>query len=251
MGARETVDQEGLDYIREISPDDQMRMGTDENYFRWGLAALSYIQRALSLADGIEPKSILDLPSGHGRVLRMLKAAYPEASITACDLDRDAVDFCARVLEASPVYSTEDPDELGFDEQFDLIWCGSLLTHVDADRGKGFLRLFARSLTEGGIVVFTTHGRFQARRIRVDPEAYKKGGPGTGYKLADPDAFVRSFDASGFAFEVHPRIDRYGHSLASPAWVCGALEEISGLRLISYTELGWNGRQDMVCCQRV
>jgi SAM-dependent methyltransferase len=135
-----------LDFIRDISPHDKMRMGTDENYFRWGLDALAYVRIALALARRDRVHRILDLPSGHGRVLRMLASAFPESTVTACDTDTDAVDFCAQVLGAEPVYSVENPDELDFSTRFDLIWCGSLFTHTDADRWHDLLRLFGRSL---------------------------------------------------------------------------------------------------------
>ena len=47
---------------------------------------------------------MLDFACGHGRVMRTLKAAFPDALLTACDIDRDGVDFCARTFGAAPVY---------------------------------------------------------------------------------------------------------------------------------------------------
>ena len=83
--------------------------------------------------------NILDLPSGYGRVMRFLKAEFPEAALTACDVIREGVDFCARTFGARAIYGKEDPSELELDERFDLIWCGSLLTHVDEENwGRRF-----------------------------------------------------------------------------------------------------------------
>ena len=106
-----TIDQRdaGLDFIRDISPNDQMNTSTTAVYYRFGLGALSFIRLALAAADQDAPRKILDLPSGHGRVLRMLRAAFPDASITACDIDRDAVDFCQHTFGAIPCYSTRIP----------------------------------------------------------------------------------------------------------------------------------------------
>ena len=42
-----------------------------------------------------EVARLLDLPCGHGRVMRYLRAAFPRAEITGCDLLRDGVDHCA------------------------------------------------------------------------------------------------------------------------------------------------------------
>src|SRR5262249_34860974 len=86
-----------LDFIREISPDDDMAGVGPEEYYRWGLAALDYIQVALRTAEYPgAPRTILDLPCGYGRVLRMLRAAFPNATIHACDIKADALDFCTQ-----------------------------------------------------------------------------------------------------------------------------------------------------------
>ncbi len=83
------------------------------------------------------------MPSGHGRVLRALKAAFPGAHLTACGHRRDGVEFCARVLGATPIVSRENPAEIELEGPYDLIWCGSLLTHMDAARWPGFLDLLS------------------------------------------------------------------------------------------------------------
>lgn len=64
---------------------------------------------------------ILDLPSGAGRVLRALRAGFPDASIVACDLMRDGVDFCAREFGAIPVYAAADVGSGTGPDRFDLI----------------------------------------------------------------------------------------------------------------------------------
>ena len=65
-------------------------------------------------------ESVLDLPCGHGRVLRALKAAFPGANFTACDLDQHGVDFCVRRFGAAGVYSNLDPNKIRIYANFDL-----------------------------------------------------------------------------------------------------------------------------------
>ena len=60
----------------------------------------------LALVGKTEVRKILDLPCGYGRVLRMIHAAFPRATIHACNLNKDAVDFCAATFGAIPVYSS-------------------------------------------------------------------------------------------------------------------------------------------------
>ena len=46
----------------------------------------------------MEVKTILDLPSGHGRVLRHLIKMFPEARCDVCDLDVGGMDFALSSL---------------------------------------------------------------------------------------------------------------------------------------------------------
>jgi hypothetical protein len=78
----------------------------------------------------------------------MLRAAFPEAHLTVCDLDRDKVDFCAAQFNATPVYSQEDIRSVSLDQTFDLIWCGSLFTSWTASAGRPLL-LFRRPSVAG------------------------------------------------------------------------------------------------------
>jgi SAM-dependent methyltransferase len=232
-----------LDFIRDIATNDEMCMSTPENYFRFGLAALELIRVSLEAVGNSDPENILDLPSGHGRVLRMLRAAYPDARLTACDLNRDAVDYCASIFGAIPAYSTEDPSEIDLGSAFDLIWCGSLLTHLDADRWSGFLSMFERHLAPGGVVVFTVNGRV----IREEVESGRRR-----FRIQDSGrSLVRGYGDRGFAFEPYLQSGGgYGISVSSPAWVCRELEKHPLLMLAVYREGAWNGRQDAVACVR-
>jgi SAM-dependent methyltransferase len=153
---------DGMDMT--IAPDDGMfdhDYGYDLGlavYLESGRSALAAVRAALAAAGKADVRRILDLPCGHGRILRVLKAAFPDADLVACDLDRAGVDFCARQFGAEPVYSTPDPARIPLDGPFDLIWCGSLLTHLDAPKWPGFLRALRDVLAPDGVCGFTTHG---------------------------------------------------------------------------------------------
>ena len=105
------------------------------------------------------------MPCGHGRVLRTLRAAYPQAEIVACDIDTDGVDFCAKTFDAIPVYSKENPEEIDLRRKFDLIWVGSLFTHIRDERWPEFLSFFSRVLAPGCVLIFTT---CRAEQIRFE-----------------------------------------------------------------------------------
>src|SRR4029453_9635557 len=92
LSALLTEEPDGL--IEEISPNDGMFVGNRIHYFAVAQGALECIRVALLAAGKQDVRSILDLPCGHGRVLRKLKAEFPDAALTGCDIERDGVDFC-------------------------------------------------------------------------------------------------------------------------------------------------------------
>jgi hypothetical protein len=59
-----------IDVISEIAAEDVMHEGDERHYFNVGISALESIMVALEAARRQEPANILDLPSGHGRVMR-------------------------------------------------------------------------------------------------------------------------------------------------------------------------------------
>ena len=69
---------------------DGMYTGDAEHYYRVGLSAIRCIEEAVRAAGLKEVRSILDLPSGSGRVMRFLTLRFPDAKLTACDIQRDA-----------------------------------------------------------------------------------------------------------------------------------------------------------------
>lgn len=85
--------------INQISPRDAMYDGP-ESYFANARQALDCVRLAALAAEKSKVWDLLDLPCGHGRILRMLKAEYPDARLTCCDIDRDGVDFCAKLFGA-------------------------------------------------------------------------------------------------------------------------------------------------------
>jgi SAM-dependent methyltransferase len=232
------------DVIRTIAPEDEMYAASVDVYLQKGRLALSCIQAAIGALPETYPRQpirrALDLPCGHGRVLRHLRAAFPQAEIVACDIDRGGVDFCAHTFDAVPAYSAEDPAQIELEGPFDLIWCGSLLTHVDSHHWTGFLDLFHRLVGEGGVVVFTTHGRraadllWRGDHLGLAPESAAR--------------LLSVYERSGFGFESYPRQDGYGISLSSPAWVTAAVTSRPGWRLLGYTEMGWGSFQDVISC---
>lgn len=209
-------------------------------YFDLGRRALELIHFSAELCDKPHYPDILDLPCGHGRVLRWLRAHYPYATLTACDLDRDGVDFCARQFGARPVYSQPDLRELPFTAQFDLIWVGSLVTHLNRERWLATLDCLVRWTRECGVIVFTVQGRTVSSHLARGRRNVAEN--------VDKPALLEEFARTGFAyqryFESTPAED-YGLALSSPEWVLRTLQRYPDVIVRAWLEEAW-GMQDVV-----
>jgi SAM-dependent methyltransferase len=236
---------------RTLDPNDKENVALDEewkfvHYFTVGADALRVIVSALVANLRDIPRSILDFPCGSGRVTRHLRVFFPEARIVACDLYDYHVKFCVDEFAAEGMISKEKFDDIEFDQPFDLIFCASLLTHLPEDLFRSALRLIYRSLTDRGIAVITLHGRYsefiQKNRYKyVDDNRYAMiestlGNTGFGYVDYDEDYRNSNFDQQA----------RYGVALSRPNWTARAVEEDTEIRILGYTERGWDDHHDVL-----
>jgi SAM-dependent methyltransferase len=230
------------DLLRNVSSriyhTDGMYHGDGAHYFKVGLSAIACIDEVLAAAGLPNPRAILDFPCGSGRVLRFMVQRFPEAEFTACELDSGPVEFCVRTFGARPAFSSLNLDEVSLDRKFDLIWCGSLVTHLDADGIVSLLKLFKRHLAAGGLMIFSTHGDFVERRIPTREFDY-------GLDQEQVDRIGSDYATTGYGFENYLGEQGYGVSLTSPAWIRARVAELGGLREVYFRERGWDDHQDV------
>jgi SAM-dependent methyltransferase len=228
--------------------DKEMDGGTD-HYFDVGVDAMRLCVQALVASGRGAPDTILDFPSGSGRVTRHLVSFFPDAHVTACDLYPAHVDFCTSTFGVDGVVSDDDLDAVDFGRTFDLIFCGSLLTHLPAKLTKSAISLMIRSLSLDGVAVMTLHGR-QSVHIQknewnyVPPKRFEKierGFRRSGYGYNDYDGSLRGRFSSNAA---------YGVSVAKPSWTLGVIEDHEDVRVISYSERAWDRQQDVLVVGR-
>jgi SAM-dependent methyltransferase len=215
-----------------IAPDDAMFTGDLADYMSVSHSAIAQICLAMTACGRTSFERILDLPCGHGRVMRGLRAAFPEADLTACDIDRDGVDFCASQFSATALYSDPSPERIPLDGEFDLIWVGSLLTHLDAAACRDFLDLFRGHLSPGGLLLFSSHGRNAVKRWPADDKRAQ--------------SIVRDFRRKGFGYRDHHGTKGYGTSAFTAAWIADTLDPWTDLMLLGYVERGLADHQDLI-----
>ena len=228
-----------IDY--HISTADSMFDGDVERYFLVGLSGLHAVEHVLQKCPSLAVRTVLDFPCGWGRVGRYLIARFPEAKITACDLMTEGVDFCAKKFGMMPVYSQLDFEKLNLGQKYDLIWCGSLVTHLNANDNLKLLRLFDRHLNDNGVVVFTTHGDHVADG--VDAGTY----PWFPIRREAAQRAVELYRTSGIAFISYPghtEQDQYGWSITSPAWIRSQCTLFENWREVFFQPQGWDHFQD-------
>lgn len=222
-------------------PDIMLKKSSALHYLRAGLSALDSIQQA---AGSAPPRTVLDFGCGYGRVLRVFKAAWPGASLTACDLMPDGLAFCMEHFDVCGFRSKVEPVMPDLAHRFDLIWAGSVVTHLPADKVRGFIRLWRDLLNPGGKMVFTSHGTLVHERLVNGSMSYD---------LANDSivAVIRDYEVSGFGYADYPQTTGYGVSLNSESWLRKVADETGGLQFVSFLPHHWDNHQDVWCFERV
>jgi hypothetical protein len=236
---------------RDLNPDDKEFIDRSEeqieHYYNVGADAMRVIINAL-LADFRQPpQTILDFPSGSGRVTRHLRAFFPQARIVASDLDDYHLDFCRKTFHIDCLASKVDVREIDFGEKFDLIFCGSLLTHLPETLFSDTIDLIGRSLSDSGVALITLQGRFADHLQATRPNFYL---PDEYYEVAAESVRRTGFGYVDYTYNMLQGLfnkeDGYGIALVRPHWVMRLLEPRTDLRLMGYIERGWDNHQDVL-----
>lgn len=219
--------------------DEMVYPGAEDSYFSIGRRALELLVLAQHLCQRSNYINVLDLPCGHGRVMRWIRAQYPHAHITGCDLNRDGVDFCCEQFGAVPVYSEPDLRAVAFERAFDLVWCGSLLTHLPVPVALQTLDALISCASEDAVIVFTTQGRYLSSVLAR--------GEGDFADNVDVVSLLEDYRREGAAFQPYYEdpAGRYGLSLLAPTFLTAVLERNPHVIIRAYLEQAW-GVQDVV-----
>lgn len=222
---------------------------TSRSGWRCVLNALVAVNKPLDKCE-----KVLDFGCGYGRVLRAIAAWLPEADITACDLNDDAIKFCAQTFGARPVQGYADLGKVKFPHKYDVIWVGSVFTHLPAEHWVLLIDFLSKNLAEDGVLVFSIHGRTalwvfenhtleQSQMTSADFESVKRVYLENGYAYMNySTGHVNSLSEIGIAVDQ----EAYGLSFTRSDWVCGFLQQFNDLFMVGYHEGGWSRNHDVV-----
>ena len=231
-------------FVKDIHPDDDMRASHPPAVYYWiGKTALDCIT---ALVPDQRFSRILDFPSGFGRVLRFLRSEYPEAEIVACEIVPEAVAFCEQKFDALGVCSSAEIADVDLPGDFDLIWVGSLLTHLDEVSAKKLLKLLASRLQPDGVLVFSYAGSFVV--------SMTENGDTAGLSQDVAARMIGEFSRCGFAFgNYEGKISlpaNYGRAFIGKEWLDETRRQIGNLSEVGTVLRGYARRQDVVAWKR-
>ncbi len=215
------------------------QQGNPGHYVAVGLSAMRCIQVGLAESRRVKsPRVVLDFASGYGRVLRFLKVVFPESQIVACDVDKAAVSFCQRAFSVEGVFSTPDLQQLTLPVGVDMIWCGSLITHIRERSAEALLRLFYDHLSHGGVCIFTTHGQLSADWIQSGSRDY-------GLTPQGCSAVLDGYYGKGYGYSDYPGRNGYGISVVTRQRIGEIASSVGDWRQTTYLHQGWGNHHDV------
>ncbi|MFY9614555.1 MAG: class I SAM-dependent methyltransferase [Candidatus Dormiibacterota bacterium] len=208
------------------------------HYAATGEEALDHLSAALDAAGSAfnRVQHCLDLPCGYGRVLRWLVTRIDPSAITACDIDARAVRFCSREFGAQPLLSSRDFRAIRFPVPYDLVWVGSLLTHLEPASCLKLLDALDGAMVSHGVLVFTTHG------VDCVDLLASYGREFSGLEAS----FQTSLAEHGTAFKSYAGAADFGITMHDAEALRRTIAvRLPQLRLIRFARRGWDGHQDV------
>ncbi len=205
----------------EVHPDDEMlEFALDARAGERDSALAEYLWNGRWIADTLLAQlearfgsrrgdgRVLDFACGYGRLSRWLVAELGRDRLAASDILAPAVEFQRRRFGIEAFASSSRPEALRCPERFDLVWVGSLFTHLPAPAFHAWLGRLTQLLTERGMLAFTTLD------MVLSPEGRDVGGEG--HRFA-PVSESRTLDPA-----------EYGTAWVTERFVAAAVEGLGG-----------------------
>ena len=226
----------------QINAFDDMYQGNLEHYFSCGSQGAQLLRDAIGNVAAQKSLRILDFPCGFGRVTRWLPVFFPNARVFVSDLNEVAIDFLSSQLEVVPFKSAKNFEDIELDERFDLIWVGSLITHIDEQNALDLLKFVVTRLDQGGVALVTFLGPEMAKNFVAENPIY-------GLRPNEFKQVVHDYNESGFGYSNYPNQVDYGISLIADSWWEKWVKSYPEVKL-SISSLAWDGHHNIATIHR-
>jgi SAM-dependent methyltransferase len=217
-------------------------------YLRAGASAVEVLDQTMRSAtvSRLSIGRVLDYGCGYGRVLRHLRTFLPEAQLVACDLDPQAVHFCSKEFGARGIVAPKQPSRLKL-PPCDLVWGGSVWTHLPEAEGRQLFSALANALKPNGILVFSFHGAF----------AYENLDTLFGGSYAEDSSGVQAeIEETGISYRSYPERyltlgeGSYGTAWHHPDFYRSLARARNDLDEVWHAPRGWDRFHDVIAFQR-
>ena len=175
---------------------------------------------------------------------RYLRAAFPEAELHVGDLWTEATEWTARQFRADIIAGNAD-FSARFAARYDVIFCGSLLTHLPEHLSIKLLDFLTEHLAVGGIALVTACGR---KNLEWEKSHFNAKVFSTPEHLA---ALTQDYFEGRFAFTPYPGQTDYGRSFTPVSWFHNYVVKRPDLVMTRFSERAWDDNQDVVTLKRI
>lgn len=114
--------------------------------------------------------AFLDFASGYGRLTRYVVELIDPTQIWISDIKQGAVDFQAQQFGVHGILSVEDPAACSILQQFDIIFVGSLFSHLPDETFGKWLKYLYSLLSGDGLLIFTVHDKSLDKNVLLAKE---------------------------------------------------------------------------------
>jgi SAM-dependent methyltransferase len=229
-----------MDTFDEIHPNDGMFEGDLNHYFNVGKQAKEIIMSSILIHD---PKfKILFLPCGHGRNLRHFVKLLNPSQIYASDIDPSAIDFMKDYFGVNALTSDRSFSNLRSMPKMNIIFVGSLVTHLKERDSIKFIKLISRKLKNNGLIVLSSHGEFVNSRLGSEFNY--------GLDLNSALTLKEQYLKNGYGFAPYPYDPNYGISTIRLDWYNKLARLVPSISLARKTEQLWDNHHDVIVLKK-
>lgn len=196
------------------------------SYFSTGAESATKLRHLVEGRLAIESPSVLEFASGYGCVTRHLARVFPAAIVTPCDIHDSALAFLKSEFGLEAHLSSNEPEKLGIEQTFDVVFALSFFSHMPARTFGRWLAALSARIRPGGLLIFTTNGPSGVRLMNVKLDE-------TGFW------FSRRSDQKDLDLE------DYGTTISLFDYVYRRIQDVPGVRLIAFEEAFWWKHQDV------
>lgn len=133
----------------------RFRPGYSHTYsWPWGLYYVSAMEFVLERVSALQPRSVADIGTGDGRLVRELALTLPDTSVTGIDYSARAIQL-AKAL--NPTLEFRCKDIIGEDvgETFDVLTLIEVFEHIPPELTASFVAALRRLIRDDGTLIVT------------------------------------------------------------------------------------------------